>query len=159
MMCLFWYPNLQPRDADIDEYKIMADFLPLLREVLPTAAEEIEHDIHDATSKQGMALWSVLFLVLCGVCTFIRGCFPYISTHTHIYIILLKYQIILLNVLYCFCWSCILYCFITICHESELISCSLSCGIRFFIVNNNLLMLMWHLQMIMCMTSILLRRM
>lgn len=39
----------------MDDYKMMADFLPLLREVLPTAAEEIEHDIHDGVSRKGMA--------------------------------------------------------------------------------------------------------
>lgn len=38
----------------MDDCKMLADFLPLLREVLPTAAEEIEHDIHDVMSKQGL---------------------------------------------------------------------------------------------------------
>ncbi|KAL1568650.1 RNA-directed DNA methylation 4 [Salvia divinorum] len=47
------------KDADIDEYKIMGEFLPLLREVLPTAAEEIEHDIHDLVSKQDGYVYDV----------------------------------------------------------------------------------------------------
>ncbi|XP_042018140.1 RNA-directed DNA methylation 4-like isoform X3 [Salvia splendens] len=47
------------KEVDIDEYKIMGDFLPLLREVLPTAAEEIEHDIHDLVSKQDGYVYDV----------------------------------------------------------------------------------------------------
>lgn len=58
----FWYPNVQCRASDVDDYKMMADFLPLLREVLPTAAEEIEHDI-DEMPKKGMSPQLVLFVV------------------------------------------------------------------------------------------------
>ncbi|XP_057772528.1 RNA-directed DNA methylation 4 [Salvia miltiorrhiza] len=47
------------KEADMDDYKIMAEFLPLLREVLPTAAEEIEHDIHDVMSKQDGYVYDV----------------------------------------------------------------------------------------------------
>ncbi|KAI3461702.1 hypothetical protein Pfo_018365 [Paulownia fortunei] len=40
------------KDTDLDNCRMMAQYLPLLREVLPTAAVEIEYDIHDYMSKQ-----------------------------------------------------------------------------------------------------------
>lgn len=40
---------------------MMAQYLPLLREVLPTAAVEIEDDIHNYAARQGFALSLVLF--------------------------------------------------------------------------------------------------
>ncbi|KAK4407740.1 RNA-directed DNA methylation 4 [Sesamum angolense] len=43
------------KDMDVDDCRMMADYLPLLKEVLPTAALEIEHDIHDYMSKQASA--------------------------------------------------------------------------------------------------------
>ncbi|KAK4412428.1 RNA-directed DNA methylation 4 [Sesamum alatum] len=43
------------KDTDVDDCRMMADYLPLLKEVLPTAALEIEHDIHDYMSKQASA--------------------------------------------------------------------------------------------------------
>ncbi|KAH6782677.1 RNA-directed DNA methylation 4 [Perilla frutescens var. frutescens] len=47
------------KDTDMDDCKMMADFLPLLREVLPTAAEEIEHDIHGVVSNQDGYVYDV----------------------------------------------------------------------------------------------------
>ncbi|KAK6122165.1 hypothetical protein DH2020_044093 [Rehmannia glutinosa] len=40
------------KDTDLDDRRMMAQYLPLLREVLPSAAVEIESDIHDYMSKQ-----------------------------------------------------------------------------------------------------------
>ncbi|KAG8372525.1 hypothetical protein BUALT_Bualt12G0075200 [Buddleja alternifolia] len=44
--------EVQKEDTDLEDCKMMAQYLPLLQEVLPTAATEIEHDIHDYMSKQ-----------------------------------------------------------------------------------------------------------
>ncbi|XP_051134746.1 RNA-directed DNA methylation 4 [Andrographis paniculata] len=41
--------KVQKRDTDLEDCRMMAQYLPLLKEVLPTAAEEIENDV----SKQG----------------------------------------------------------------------------------------------------------
>ncbi|PIN09234.1 hypothetical protein CDL12_18176 [Handroanthus impetiginosus] len=40
------------KDTELDDCRMMAQYLPLLREVLPTAAIEVENDIHDCMSKQ-----------------------------------------------------------------------------------------------------------
>ncbi|GFP80552.1 RNA-directed DNA methylation 4 [Phtheirospermum japonicum] len=40
------------RDTDLDDHMMMAQYLPLLRDVLPSAAVEIESDIHDFMSKK-----------------------------------------------------------------------------------------------------------
>ncbi|KAL3616230.1 hypothetical protein CASFOL_039620 [Castilleja foliolosa] len=43
------------RDTDLDDHRMMAQYLPLLRDVLPSAAVDIESDIHDFMSrKQGL---------------------------------------------------------------------------------------------------------
>ncbi|XP_059626405.1 RNA-directed DNA methylation 4 isoform X2 [Cornus florida] len=39
-------------DEDLEDHKIMASYLPLLREFIPSAAAEIESDIHSYMSKQ-----------------------------------------------------------------------------------------------------------
>ncbi|KAL6577085.1 hypothetical protein OROMI_011361 [Orobanche minor] len=41
------------KDTDLEDHMMMAQYLPLLREVLPAAAVEIDSDIHDFMSKQG----------------------------------------------------------------------------------------------------------
>lgn len=38
----------------MEDQRLMSSFLPLLREFIPSAAEEIETDIHDFVSKQGL---------------------------------------------------------------------------------------------------------
>ncbi|CAA0820625.1 RNA-directed DNA methylation 4 [Striga hermonthica] len=40
-------------DTNLDDHRMMAQYLPLLRDFLPSAAVEIESDIHDLMSKQG----------------------------------------------------------------------------------------------------------
>ncbi|XAR60798.1 hypothetical protein NMG60_11034313 [Bertholletia excelsa] len=39
-------------DTDLEDHRIMSSYLPLLREFIPSAAAEIESDIHDYISKQ-----------------------------------------------------------------------------------------------------------
>ncbi|GER54632.1 RNA-directed DNA methylation 4 [Striga asiatica] len=47
-------PEVQKqKDTDLDDHRMMAQYLPLLRDFLPSAAVEIESDIHDLISKQG----------------------------------------------------------------------------------------------------------
>ncbi|KAL6563540.1 hypothetical protein OROGR_002499 [Orobanche gracilis] len=40
------------KNTDLEDHRMMAQYLPLLRDVLPAAAVEIESDIHDFMSKQ-----------------------------------------------------------------------------------------------------------
>ncbi|KAL6967785.1 hypothetical protein U1Q18_033595 [Sarracenia purpurea var. burkii] len=42
----------EQEDSDLEDHRIMASYLPLLREFIPSAAVEIESDIHDYMSKQ-----------------------------------------------------------------------------------------------------------
>ncbi|KZV47365.1 RNA-directed DNA methylation 4 [Dorcoceras hygrometricum] len=44
--------EVKQMDTNLENHEIMAEYLPLLREVLPTAAVEIENDINDHTSRQ-----------------------------------------------------------------------------------------------------------
>ncbi|KAK9279965.1 hypothetical protein L1049_013649 [Liquidambar formosana] len=44
----------ETQDASLEEHMILRDYLPLLREFIPSAAEEIESDIHSYMSKQGV---------------------------------------------------------------------------------------------------------
>ncbi|KAK9291210.1 hypothetical protein L1049_009398 [Liquidambar formosana] len=44
----------ESRDASLEEHMILRNYLPLLREFIPSAAEEIESDIHSYMSKQGV---------------------------------------------------------------------------------------------------------
>lgn len=46
--------KLQIRDTNLENHEKMAEYLLLLREVLPTAAVVIETDIHDHMSRQGL---------------------------------------------------------------------------------------------------------
>ncbi|KAG5515029.1 hypothetical protein RHGRI_036160 [Rhododendron griersonianum] len=39
-------------DADLEDHRIMSSYLPLLREFIPSAAEEMESDIHDYMSNR-----------------------------------------------------------------------------------------------------------
>ncbi|KAI8523486.1 hypothetical protein RHMOL_Rhmol13G0077600 [Rhododendron molle] len=39
-------------DADLEDHRIMSSYLPLLREFIPSAAEEVESDIHDYMSNR-----------------------------------------------------------------------------------------------------------
>ncbi|KAL0434806.1 UNVERIFIED_CONTAM: RNA-directed DNA methylation 4 [Sesamum radiatum] len=50
------YDVVRVTDTDVDDCRMMADYLPLLKEVLPTAALEIEHDINDYMSTQASAV-------------------------------------------------------------------------------------------------------
>uniref|UniRef100_M1CZF4 Transcription factor Iwr1 domain-containing protein n=2 Tax=Solanum tuberosum TaxID=4113 RepID=M1CZF4_SOLTU len=40
------------RTTELEDHKMMSQYLPLLREVMPSAAEEIESEIHNYVSKQ-----------------------------------------------------------------------------------------------------------
>ncbi|KAL7201388.1 hypothetical protein ACSBR1_033147 [Camellia fascicularis] len=42
----------EQEDTDFEDHRIMSSYLPLLREFIPSAAAEIESDIHDYVSKQ-----------------------------------------------------------------------------------------------------------
>ena len=42
-------------DTDLEDHRIMSTYLPLLREFIPSAAAEIESDIHDYMSQRGLA--------------------------------------------------------------------------------------------------------
>ncbi|KAJ4911420.1 RNA-directed DNA methylation 4 [Raphanus sativus] len=44
--------NAPPEVASLEDQKMLASFLPLLRECLPTAAEEIEADIHSSHAEE-----------------------------------------------------------------------------------------------------------
>ncbi|KAG5603121.1 hypothetical protein H5410_034491 [Solanum commersonii] len=44
------------RTTELEDHKMMSQYLPLLREVMPSAAEEIESEIHNYVSKQGSIL-------------------------------------------------------------------------------------------------------
>ncbi|GFZ01707.1 hypothetical protein Acr_15g0003160 [Actinidia rufa] len=43
----------QESDTDLEDHRIMSTYLPLLREFIPSAAAEIESDIHDYMSQRG----------------------------------------------------------------------------------------------------------
>ncbi|VFR00449.1 unnamed protein product [Cuscuta campestris] len=40
------------RDEELEDHKMMSQYLPLLREFMPSAAEEIESDVHEYISKR-----------------------------------------------------------------------------------------------------------
>ncbi|CAN4098681.1 unnamed protein product [Withania somnifera] len=44
--------EVQEETTDLEDHKLMSQFLPLLREVIPSAAEEIESEIHSYMLKQ-----------------------------------------------------------------------------------------------------------
>nr|GMD64322.1 RNA-directed DNA methylation 4 isoform X2 [Ipomoea batatas] len=54
--------DVQEEDPELEDHKMMSQYLPFLREVMPSAAEEIESDIHDYIFKQGSALFSLFGL-------------------------------------------------------------------------------------------------
>ncbi|KAK4355954.1 hypothetical protein RND71_024925 [Anisodus tanguticus] len=45
-------PEVQEEPTELEDHKMMSQYLPLLREVMPSAAEEIESEIHNYMSKQ-----------------------------------------------------------------------------------------------------------
>ncbi|XP_019161827.1 PREDICTED: RNA-directed DNA methylation 4 isoform X2 [Ipomoea nil] len=44
--------DVQEEDPELEDHRMMSQYLPLLREVMPSAAEEIESGIHDYIFKQ-----------------------------------------------------------------------------------------------------------
>ncbi|KAJ8559447.1 hypothetical protein K7X08_003505 [Anisodus acutangulus] len=44
-------PEVQEEPTELEDHKMMSQYLPLLREVMPSAAEEIESEIHNYMSK------------------------------------------------------------------------------------------------------------
>ncbi|XP_006350874.1 RNA-directed DNA methylation 4 isoform X2 [Solanum tuberosum] len=44
--------EVQEETTELEDHKMMSQYLPLLREVMPSAAEEIESEIHNYVSKQ-----------------------------------------------------------------------------------------------------------
>nr|GMD41985.1 RNA-directed DNA methylation 4 [Ipomoea batatas] len=44
--------DVQEEDPELEDHRMMSQYLPLLREVMPSAAEEIESDIHDYVFKR-----------------------------------------------------------------------------------------------------------
>ncbi|KAK4376128.1 hypothetical protein RND71_006805 [Anisodus tanguticus] len=49
-------PEVQEEPTELEDHKMMSQYLPLLREVMPSAAEEIESEIHNYMSKPGPIL-------------------------------------------------------------------------------------------------------
>ncbi|CAA2988994.1 RNA-directed DNA methylation 4 [Olea europaea subsp. europaea] len=47
--------EVQEEDTELEDHRMMAQYLPLLREVLPTAAVEIEDDIHNYAARQAFS--------------------------------------------------------------------------------------------------------
>ncbi|XP_009768480.1 RNA-directed DNA methylation 4 isoform X2 [Nicotiana tabacum] len=45
--------EVQEETTDLEDHRMMSQYLPLLREVMPSAAEEIESEIHNYKAKQG----------------------------------------------------------------------------------------------------------
>ncbi|XP_070034009.1 RNA-directed DNA methylation 4-like [Nicotiana tomentosiformis] len=44
--------EVQEETTELEDHKMMSQYLPLLREVMPSAAEEIESEIHNYKAKQ-----------------------------------------------------------------------------------------------------------
>lgn len=44
--------EIPERDEELEDHKMMSQYLPLLREFMPSAAEEIESDVHEYISKR-----------------------------------------------------------------------------------------------------------
>ena len=65
MIIVFIIINFYPfRDAPNEEDGILCNYLPLIREYLPTAAEEIESDINGRASNGGLVLLNLFRIII-----------------------------------------------------------------------------------------------
>lgn len=54
IMYFLWFLH---RHSELEDCRMMSEFLPLLKEVLPSAAVEIEAGIHDSMAGRGVKIY------------------------------------------------------------------------------------------------------